>query len=71
MSGFFSWILYSVALVYMSVLVQIPHCLDNRGSVILPEVWKSYASCLVLVPQDCFGSSGSLVVAYRCLDCLF
>ena len=31
-----------------------------RGFVILLEVWESYASCLVFVPQNCFGNSGSL-----------
>ena len=32
----------------MSVLVPAPHCFDDCGLVILPEVWESYASCLVL-----------------------
>ena len=39
--------------------------------MILPEVWESDASCLVFVPQDCFGNSGSFVVPYKVLDCLF
>ncbi len=30
----------------MSVLVPVPHCLDDCGFVILPEVWESYAYCL-------------------------
>ena len=42
----------------MSVLVPVPHCLDDYGLVILPEVWESYASCLVFVPQDYSGDSG-------------
>ena len=29
-------------------------------TVVLPEVLESYVSCLVFVPQDCFGNSGSL-----------
>ena len=33
----------------MSVLVPVPHCLDDCGFVILPEVWESDASCLVFV----------------------
>ena len=49
----------------MSVLVPVPHCLDDCGFVILPEVWESYASCLVFVPQDCFGNSGSFMVPYK------
>ena len=39
--------------------------------VMLPEVWESDASCLVFVPQDCLGNSGSFVVPYKCLDSLF
>ena len=65
------WVLYSVPFVCLSVLVPVPHCLDDCGFVILPEVWESYASCLVLVPQDCSGNSGSFVVPYKFLDCLF
>ena len=46
------------------------HSLDDCGSfVILPEVWESYASCLVFVPQNCFGNSGSSVVPYKFLNC--
>ena len=40
-----------------SVLVLVPHCLDYSCFIILPEVWKSYASCLVFGPQVCFGNS--------------
>ena len=61
----------SVSLVCMSVLVPVPYCLDDCGFVIMPEVWESYASCLVFVPQDCFGNSGSFVVPYKFLNCLF
>ena len=65
-------ILYSVPLVYMSVFVQVPHFLDYCGFISLwPEVWESYASCLVFISQDCFGDSGSFPVPYKCLDCLF
>ena len=49
MSGFISG--FSVLcspLVCLSVLVPVPHCLDDYGFVIFPEVWKSYASCLFL-----------------------
>jgi len=54
-----------------SVLVPVPCCLDDCSFVILPEVWESYASCLVFVLQNCFGNSGSFVVPYKFLDCLF
>ena len=42
----------------MSVFVPVPHCLVYCSFVILSEVWESYDSCLVFVPQDCFGNSG-------------
>ena len=42
------WVLCSVPLVCMSVLVPIPHCLDDCGFVILPGVWERDASCFVL-----------------------
>ena len=41
-----------------------PHCIDDCGFVILPEIWESYASCLVFTAQDCFGNSGSFKVRY-------
>ena len=52
----------------MCVMVPVPHCLDDCGFVILPEVWESYAFCLAFVPQDCCGNSGSFVVPYKFLD---
>ena len=65
------WVLYADPLFCMSVLVPVPHCLDDCGFVILPEVWESYTSCVVFVPQDYFGSSGSFVVPYKFVDGLF
>ena len=68
MPGFISG--FTILSISLSVLVPVPHCLDDYGFVILLEVWESYASCLVFVPQDYFGNSGSLVVPYKFLDCL-
>ena len=46
MSGFISG--FSILFHWsVCVLVPVPHCLDDCGFVILPEVWESYASCLV------------------------
>ena len=54
----------------LSVLVPVPHCLDDFGFVMLPEVWESYASCLVFVLQDCFGNSRSFMVPCKfCIIC--
>ena len=47
-------VLYSVPLFCLSVLVPVPHYLDDCSFVTLSEVWESDASCLVFVPQDCF-----------------
>ena len=58
------WILYSVPLVCISVLVQLPYCFDNCRFVILPKVCKSHVSCLGFVPQDCFGNSGYFVLLH-------
>ena len=60
----------SLPLVCMSILVPVPHCLDDCGFVLLPEVWESYAF-FVFVPRTCFGNSGSVVVPLKFLDCLF
>ena len=59
------WVLYSVPLVCMFVLVSRPHCLDYCGFVTLSEVYESYEFCLVFVPEDCFGNSGSFMVPYK------
>ena len=64
------WVLYCVPLVYMSVFVSVPYHLDYCSFTILSEVWESHTSCLVFVPQDCFGNSGSFMVLYKFLNCL-
>ena len=53
--------LYSVPLIYTSVLVPIPWYLDYCTS----EVLEGYASSFALFPQDCFGNSGSFVVPHK------
>ena len=32
------WAFYFVPLIYISVFVPVPYCLDNRGFVVEPEV---------------------------------
>ena len=46
----YSWVLYSVPLVCLSVFVLVSQCLNCCSFVILFEVWESYASSLVFVP---------------------
>ena len=59
------WALYSVPLVYGSVLVPVPNCLDYSGFVVELEVRERNSPCFILPSQDCFGYSGSLVVPYE------
>ena len=47
--------LYFVPLIYMSVFVPVPHCLDDCGFVVEPEVRQIDSSSSILLSQDCFG----------------
>ena len=57
------------------LFVPVPYYLDYCSSVILSEVWESYASCLVLfvlffsLRIAAENSSGSFMVSYKFLDC--
>ena len=53
--------LYVVALVYISVFVPVPYCLDDCSFVVYSEVRKVDSSSSVLLSQDCFGYSESLL----------
>ena len=46
---------YSVPLIYISVFVPVPHCLDDCGFVIESEVRQVDSSSSILLSQDCFG----------------
>ena len=65
------WALYSVPLIYVSILVPVPCCFDYCIFVVQSEVWEGYASSFVLFSQDCFGSLGSFVAPYKFQDYLF
>ena len=51
------WTFYSVPLVYISVFVPVPYCLDDCGFVVEPEVRQVDSSRSILLSQDCFGHS--------------
>ena len=56
----------------MSVWVPVPQCFDDCSFVIVPGGWANYGFYFfVVVPWDSFGNSGSFMVPYKCLDCLF
>ena len=48
---------YSVPLIYISVFVPVPYCLDDCGFVVEHEVGQVGSSCSILLSQDCFGYS--------------
>ena len=50
------WAFYFVPLIYISVFVPVPYCLDNCGFVVEPEVRQVDSSSSIL-SQDCFGYS--------------
>jgi len=49
------WAFYVVPLIYISVFVTIPYCLDDCGFVVEPEVKQVDSSSSILLSQDCFG----------------
>ena len=46
------WAFYFVPLIYISVFVPIPYCLDNCGFVVEPEVRQVDSSSSILLSQD-------------------
>ena len=48
------WSFYSVPLIYISVFVPVPYCLDDCGFVVESEV-KQVGSSSILLSQDYFG----------------
>ena len=49
------WAFYLVPLVYISVFVPVPHCLDDCSFAVKPKVRKVKFSSSILLSQDCFG----------------
>ena len=49
------WAFYFVPLIYISVFVPVPYCLDHCGFVVEPEVRQADSSSSILLSQDCFG----------------
>ena len=51
------WAFYLVPLIYISVFVPVPYCLDDCGFVVQPDVRQVDSSSSILLSQDCFGYS--------------
>ena len=49
------WAFYFVLLIYISVFVPVPYCLDKCGFVVEPEVRQVDSSRSIPLSQDCFG----------------
>ena len=56
---FYSWALYSVSLIYLSVLLPLSHCPDCCSSIVSLEVVECQSSNFVLLLQCFVGYSGS------------
>ena len=59
------WAFYFIPLIYISVFVPVPHCLDDCGFVRKPEVRQVDSSSSILLSQDCFGYSRIFVFPYK------
>ena len=59
------WAFYFVPLIYISVFVPVPYCLDVCGFVVEPEVRQVDSSSSILLSQDCFGCSRFFVFPYK------
>ena len=61
----YHWAFYFVPLIYISVFVPVPYCLDDCGFVVEPEVRQVDSSSFILLSQDCFGYSRFFVFPYK------
>ena len=59
------WAFYFVPLIYISVFVPVPYCLDDCGFVVEPEARQVDSSSSILLSQDCFGYSRFFVFPYK------
>ena len=64
-SWIYLWASYSVPLIYISVFVPIPYCLDDCGFVVYSEVRQVDSSSSILLSQDYFGYSRFFVFPYK------
>ena len=60
------WAFHFVPLIYISVFVPVPYCLDDCGFVVEPEVRQVDSSSSILLSQDCFGFVVHLKLTQHC-----
>ena len=63
------WAFYFVSLIYISVFVPVPYCLDDCSFVMYSEVRKVDSSRSIF-SEDCFGHSRFFVFPYKVLNYL-
>ena len=59
------WAFYFVPLIYISVFVPVPWCLNDCGFVVEPEVRQVDSSSFIFLSQDCFVYSRFFVFPYK------
>ena len=59
------WAFYFVPLIYISVFVPVPYCLDDCGFVVEPNVRQVDSFSSILLSQDCFGYSRFFCVSIQ------
>ena len=59
------WTFYFVPLIYISVFVPVPYCLDECGFEVESEVRQVDSSTSILLSQDCFGYLRFFVFPYK------
>ena len=59
------WAFSLVPLIFISVLVPVPYCLDDGSFVVYSEVRQIDSSSSILLSQDCFGYLRFFVFPYK------
>ena len=67
----YHWAFYFVPLIYMSVFVPVPYCLDDCSFVVESEVRRVDSSCSIILSQDCFDYLRFFVFPYKLGNYLF
>ena len=65
------WAFYFVPLIYISVFVLVPYCLDDCGFIVEPEVRQDDSPSSICLSQDCFGYSRFFVFPHKLWNYLF
>ena len=67
----FLWAFYFVPLIYISVFVPVPYCLDDCDFVVETEVRQVDSSSFILLSQDCFGYLSFFCISIQTVKLFF